>query len=492
MENLSVYEDIAKRTDGDIYVGVVGPVRCGKSTFITSFMNSVVLPNITNVYNKQRTIDELPQSADGKTIMTTEPKFVPNEAVNISLSDKINLKVRMIDCVGYMINGAIGGNEEEKPRLVKSPWSEKEIPFELAAEIGTQKVIQEHSTIALMMTTDGTITNLSRENYISAEEKVVSELKKYKKPFVILLNTTKPKDDETDKLKKELETKYNAPVLPIDAKNLNEEDITSIFDEVLTQFPLVSVVVTMPPWLQVLPFDNPLIQEIVNEVSSLTQNVNKIGDFTGGKLGFEKNDNFEPLVVKNIVMGEGKLIFNVTPKPSLFYKILSDECKVKINSDYELISYLKELTSAKTEFDKIKDAFENAKNNGYGVVYPKMEEMTLSEPEIIKQGGRSGVKLRASAPSFHIMKVDIETEINPIVGSEVQSEDLVKSMLKQFETNPNEIWNTNIFGKSLNSLVSEGINNKISAMPNDVQTKMRKTLSRVVNEGKGGIICILL
>jgi stage IV sporulation protein A len=492
MENLSVYEDIAKRTDGDIYVGVVGPVRCGKSTFITSFMNSVVLPNITNVYNKQRTIDELPQSADGKTIMTTEPKFVPSEAVSISLSDKINLSVRMIDCVGYMIDGAIGANEEEKPRLVKSPWSEKEIPFELAAEIGTQKVIEEHSTIALMMTTDGTITNLSRENYISAEEKVVSELKKYKKPFVILLNTTKPKDDETNKLKNELETKYNAPVLPIDAKNLSEEDITSIFDEVLTQFPLVSVVVTMPPWLQVLPFDDPLIQEIVNEVSTLTQNVTKIGDFTGDKLGFEKNDNFEPLVVKNVVMGEGKLIFNVMPKPTLFYKVLSNECKVKIDSDYELISYLKELTYAKTEFDKIKDAFENAKTNGYGVVYPKMEDMTLSEPEITKQSGKSGVKLRASAPSFHIMKVDIETEINPIVGSEVQSEDLVKSMLKQFETNPKAIWDTNIFGKSLNSLVSEGINNKISAMPNDVQTKMRKTLSRVVNEGKGGIICILL
>ena len=492
MKQFDVYEDIAERTNGDIYVGVVGPVRCGKSTFITKFMNLLVLPNITNKYSLERAKDELPQSGDGKTVMTTQPKFVPNEAVKISIKDKVELNVRMIDCVGYMVAGALGAEENDRPRLVKTPWSDKEMPFEEAAEVGTSKVIEDHSTIAILMTTDGSITDIERENYVSAEEKVATKLTKANKPFVIVVNTLSPKSDKTKALVNELEQKYNAPVLALDVDKLDEDDIDDIFEKMLTQFPLVSIKVKLPNWLQALPFDNALIQEIITEVSSMADGVKKIGDFKSDNVLFMDSDKFEPLVVQNIKMGEGKIIFEVVPKPHLFYSVLSEQCGTEIQDDFHLISYLKQLTHAKCEYDKLKVALAEVEETGYGVVYPNLDEMKLEEPQIVKQGNRSGIRLRASAPSLHIMKVDVETEINPIVGNEMQSEELVKDLLNEYESNPLGLWQTNMFGKSLHQLVKEGLTGKLNAMPVDVQRKMRKTLTRVINEGKGGVICILL
>lgn len=491
MERFQLYEDIKQRTGGDIYIGVVGPVRCGKSTFITRFMQNMVIPNIQNSNNKQRVIDELPQSADGKTIMTTQPKFVPNEAVHVTL-DNVDLNVRLIDCVGYMINGALGHEEGEKPRLVKTPWTKEEIPFEEAAEIGTKKVIEDHSTIGVLMTTDGTVTGIDRANYIEAEERVAKELKLTKKPFVIIVNSKDPNSAQTQKLTKALAEKYSASALALNVLEMNDQDIENIISKVLEEFPVKSVKVTMPDWLNALEFENPLIQEIIANVKDFTSNANKIGEIDKTINVFDNNDNFEPITVSSIKMGEGYVYFDIKPKQHLFYKVLSSECGCDILNDYQLISYIKELAHAKIEYDKLADALEQVKQTGYGVVSPKLEDMRLDDPQIVKQGSRFGVKLKASAPSLHIMAVDVETEINPLVGTQSQSEELVKYLNEEFENDPSSIWETNMFGKSLHSLVSEGINSKIVMMPQEAQRKMRKTLGRIVNEGKGGIICILL
>lgn len=492
MDSYAIYEDIAKRTNGDIYVGVVGPVRCGKSTFITNFVNKLVLPNIDDKYNKTRTIDEMPQSADGKTIMTTQPKFIPNKAVDILVKDSISLSVRLVDCVGYMINGAEGHTENNKPRLVKTPWSQSPIPFEEAAEIGTKKVITEHSTIVIAMTTDGSFTDIDRENYVEAEEKVVKELKNSGKPFVLVLNTIEPNSDKTFELKDKLSEKYKVPVLALDVANLTTDDIDNIFENVLQEFPLTSLRVKFPQWIQALPFEDEIVQAIVNEAKQLVNNVNKVGEVDVTKTIFNDSEMFEPLTVNEVKMGEGIAKLEVVAKPNLFYKVLSRQCGEDIKNDFELVSYIKQLAVAKVEYDKIKDALKQVEEDGYGVVSPKLEEMSLEEPEIVKQGSRYGVRLKASAPSLHLIKVDVQTEISPIVGTEQQSEDLVKYLLKEFESNPQGIWETNMFGKSLHNLVNEGLNNKLLQMPVEAQKKMRKTLSRIVNEGKGGIICILL
>lgn len=491
MENSNIYKEIATRSGGDIYLGVVGPVRTGKSTFITNFVNKLILPNITNTYAKQRTIDELPQSAQGKTIMTTEPKFVPNEAAAIDVDD-IKMKVRLIDCVGYSVKGASGYEEGEKPRYVKTPWSKEDMPFDKAAEIGTQKVIAEHSNVAVLVTTDGSFTEIDRTGYVNAEERVVAELKDNQKPFVIVLNTTKPNDDETKKLVDSLSQKYSSKVLALDVKEMQEDDIATVFNMLLEEFPVNKIQVKMPKWMEALPFNNALISEIVTEIKQGTEGLEKIGDFKLSKVLFENSENFEPLSQNIVELGNGNIVLNVTPKQDLFYKVLSDECGVKISSDYELIANLKDLSYAKKEYDKLKVALDEVNETGYGVVVPSMEEMTLEDPEIVKQGSKFGVRLKASAPSLHIMKVDINTEVSPIVGTEQQSEDLVKYLLSQFENNPQGIWNTEMFGKSLHELVNEGLSSKLCAMPKEAQKKMRKTLGRIVNEGKGGVICILL
>lgn len=487
----NIYKDIAKRSNGDIYLGVVGPVRTGKSTFITNFVNKLVLPNIVNKFERERSLDELPQSAKGKTIMTTQPKFIPANAVGININD-VQMKVRLVDCVGYMIDGAMGHIEENAPRFVKTPWSEEEMPFSTAAEIGTKKVITDHSTIAVMITTDGSFSEIPRESYVKAEEQVVEELKKANKPFAIILNTQNVESEETKKLVQSLSEKYKSRVLAIDCLNLNEDDVSIILEEVLNQFPIESIEVKMPKWMQALPFDDELISEVIKEIKDLVNVDDKIGDFKLNGILFENSENFEPLTDAKVKLDEGTININLEPKPELFYKVLSKQCGTEIYSDFELISYIKELTFAKTEFDKVKDALEMVNETGYGVVYPKQEDIVLEDPVLTKQGGKYGVKIKAKAPSLHIMRVDVDTEVSPIVGSENQSEDLIKFLKEEQENNPDGIWQTNLFGKSLQSLINDGVNSKIVAMPNDAQKKMRKTLTRIVNEGKGGIICILL
>lgn len=492
MDSYKIYEDIARRTDKEIYLGVVGPVRCGKSTFITNFVNKMVVPNIKNEYDKSRTLDELPQSAEGKTIMTTQPRFVPKDAVKISIDDKIDLKIRLVDCVGYTVTGAEGLTENNKPRLIKTPWSDRALPFEEAAQIGTKKVIEEHSTIAVVMTTDGSFGDIPRQNYIEAERQTILDLKNTGKPFIVVVNSS----DKSSKLAldtaKEIEENYNVSALSVNALKIEEDDISKIFSSILKQFPLTSLRVKMPLWLEALPFEDELIQEIIAEIKTSIENAEKIGDIDEDRTFFASSENFKEVKLSNIDMAEGIVYIKIEPKENLFYKVLSRECKTDITSDFELISFVKNLATAKREYDKLKDALKQVESDGYGVVMPTMEEMTLEEPEIVKQGSRYGVKLKASAPSLHIMKVDVETEICPVVGSVQQSEDIVKYLLKEFESDPKGLWETNMFGKSLHSLVNEGLNKKIVHMPEEAQKKMRKTLSRIVNEGKGGIICILL
>lgn len=491
MEKYEIYDDIKERTNGDIYIGVVGPVRVGKSTFITQFMQKLVLPNITEKNSKERTIDELPQSADGKTIMTTQPHFVPNEAVKIKVANA-EMSVRMIDCVGYLISGAMGHVEGEKPRLVKTPWTENEIPFEEAASLGTDKVIKEHSTIGIMVTTDGSVTDIARSNYIEAEEKVVSELKAVGKPFVIVLNSAHPQANETKKLASSLEERYDVPVIALNALDLKEGDVDKVFENLLMEFPVKSIRISMPSWLKALSFDNPIISEIAGEMRTLGSKINRLSDADKNQIAFAESDNFDAITYSNIEAGEGVVKFNVIPKEGLFYKVLSNECGIEINSDYELMCNIKDLARAKIEYDKLKDALDQVKETGYGVVEPSSTDFELGQPEIIKQGSRYGVKIKATAPSLHIMRVDVETEVTPLVGSEDQSEDLAKNIVDQFESDPETIWQTNILGRSLSELVEDNINSKLVMMPVEAQRKMRKTLTRIVNEGKGGVICILL
>ena len=491
MEKFQIYDDIKERTNGDIYIGVVGPVRVGKSTFITQFMQKLVLPNISEKNSKERTIDELPQSADGKTIMTTQPHFVPNEAVKIKVANA-EMSVRMIDCVGYLISGAMGHIEGEKPRLVKTPWTDEEIPFEDAATLGTDKVIKEHSTIGIMVTTDGTVTDIARSNYIEAEEKVVKELKAVGKPFVIVLNSAHPQNNETKKLATSLQEKYDAPVIPLNALDLKENDVDKIFENLLMEFPVKSIRISMPDWLRALDFNSAIISEISNEMRNLGSKINKLSDADKNQIAFAESDCFDPITYSNIEAGQGVIKFNVIPKEGLFYRVLSEECGIEIKSDYELISNIKELSIAKIEYDKLKNALEQVSQTGYGVVEPKPTDFELGEPEIIKQGSRYGVKIKATAPSLHIMRVDVETEVTPLVGTEDQSQDLAKNLVDQFESDPQSIWQTNILGRSLSELVEDNINSKLVMMPIEAQRKMRKTLGRIINEGKGGVICILL
>ena len=491
MENYDIYEEISQRTGGDIYVGVVGPVRTGKSMFITKFMENLVIPNIVNKFSKERAVDELPQSAEGKTIMTTQPKFVPNEAVSINLNN-VEMKVRLIDCVGYMINGALGHEENDKPRLVKTPWDTKEMPFEEAAEIGTKKVIEDHSTIGILLTTDGSISDISRNSYLEAEARVASELINHGKPFVTIVNSTHPESAETIKLANTLAEKYNCSAIALNVKELSINDIENIFAKILLEFPIKSIKAKMPDWLQALSYDNEIIKGVIDEIKKFSTDLTKVGQVDRTAIAFSENNDFEPISVDSIKMGEGTVYFNIQPKQGLFYKVLSNACGYCIKDDYELVTYLRDLAYAKKEYDKIASALEQVKQTGYGIVEPRIDEIELDEPQIVKQGGRFGVKLKANAPSLHIMAVDVETEVNPLVGTQSQSEELVSYLNEQCEKDPNAIWQTNMFGKSLQSLVSDGIHSKVFQMPVEAQRKMRKTLGRIVNEGKGGIICILL
>ena len=492
MEKYDVYKDISTRTGGDIYIGVVGPVRTGKSTFITKFMEKMVIPNINNKLQKQIATDEMPQSADGKTIMTTQPKFIPANGVKVQFKNKATANVRLVDCVGYFVDGAVGHEEDNKPRLVKTPWSDKDIPFENAAEIGTKKVIEEYSTIGVVVTTDGTIGDISRESYIPAENRVIKELKSLKKPFVVLLNSKNPTSETAQRIASELEEKHDVSVICVNVESLNADDISVIMEKVLLEFPMCSFDVKLPKWMQALPADNVVIAEIVSELKEASLGVSKMRDFAVLNEVFSNHDKFEPIKLEELCLGEGVSEFEIKAKDGLYYSVLSDECGETIANDYELINYIKSFAAEKRKFVKIKDALSDAEQNGYGVVLPTIDEMDLEEPVLVKQGGRYGVKLKASAPSLHILKVDVETEVAPTVGTEKQGEDLVNYIMNKFEDNPAGIWETNMFGKSLHDLVNEGLAGKLNAMPKEAQGKMRKTLTRIVNESKGGIICILL
>lgn len=492
MDKFDIYKDISRRTNGDIYVGVVGPVRTGKSTFIKRFMEEVVIDNIDDRNVKARAVDELPQSADGKLIMTSQPKFVPGEAVSVTFNENIRARIRMIDCVGYLVEGALGSEEDGKDRLVRTPWSDEEMPFEKAAERGTEKVISEHSTVAVLVTTDGTVTDFDRANYVDAEQRVVNELKEIGKPFIILLNTAYPDREETVNLVNALKARYDAPVIAKDALKLTAEDAGQVMEELLKQFPIKLIDVKTPRWLQALSDDSGILKELSKRAADSLKEVAKMRDYD--KLGamFENAEYFAPEAQISFDMGEGRITVQAEVKPEVYFKVLSEECGRNIADDFDLFSYIKKLRYAEKEYEKLHVALEQVKETGYGVVQPTLSEMLLEEPEMVKQGGQYGIKLRASAPSLHIMRVDVETEVNPIVGTEQQGQELVKSMLSEFESDKNGIWETNIFGRSLNSLVNEGLNNKLQAMPEEARNKMRKTLGKIVNEGHGGVICILL
>lgn len=492
MNEYTIYNDIAKRTQGDIYIGVVGPVRTGKSTFIKKFMDLLVLPNIENEHIRERAVDELPQSAAGRTIMTTEPKFIPNEAVKISVQDNASFNVRMIDCVGYCVNGAQGHTEDGQPRMVTTPWFEEDIPFDKAAEIGTEKVIREHSTIGLVVTTDGSICDIPRYEYVAAEERVVSELKSIDKPFIILLNSSQPESDGAKKMQDELKEKYGVPVFLFSCAEMEIADINEIMRSILFEFPVKEIGINLPGWIDALPSEHYLKESIYKSIRNATEHINKISHIDAMIPQIEENEYLAAARVSEISLGNGTAIINTEANEGLFYSVLGETTGLPITNDEELVSMLCSLSQAKKEYDKISYALMQVRQTGYGIVSPSIEELSLKEPEIIRQGGRYGVRLQASAPSIHMIRADIETEVNPIVGSEKQSEELVHYLLSEFESDPVKIWESNIFGKSLHELVNEGLQTKLSKMPEDARGKLQETLQRIINEGSGGLICIIL
>ncbi len=488
----TIYRDIAKRTDGDIYIGVVGPVRTGKSSFIKRFMETVVIPNMEPDFRRDRAVDELPQSAAGKTIMTTEPKFIPEDAVSIEVDGQVNMKVRMIDCVGYIVPSSLGYVENDNPRMVMTPWFQDEIPFNMAAEIGTRKVITEHSTIGLVVTTDGSISDIPREEYAEAEERVITELQEIEKPFTVLLNCMEPHSSAARALASELQEKYGVPVLPVNCLDLSEEEIRTILSQVLHEFPIKEIQVDLPRWIVALEKEHWLKRSIFEAICNACKPMQRLSQLKEQLSEIEECEQIKSARIEGIDMGCGSVKISVQVEPQLFYQILAETTGVKISGEEELIPCMLELAKIRRQYDKIKGALDEVQATGYGIVMPSLEELHLEEPEIVKQGGRFGVRLRASAPSIHMMKADITTEVSPIVGSEKQSEELVRYLLQEFEEDPVKIWESNIFGKSLHELVNEGLHNKLYRMPSDARIRLQETIERIINEGCSGLICIIL
>ncbi len=484
----NIYQDISERTNGDIYIGVVGPVRSGKSTFVTSFMTKLILPNIADPNDRERATDELPQSADGKTIMTTQPKFVPNTAVRLSLSDKATANVRLIDCVGYLVDGAEGHLEGDKMRLVNTPWSTEPIPFEKAAEIGTQKVATEHSTVAVVVTTDGSIGEIPRQSYISAEERVVRELKTAGKPFVVVLNCTDVNNEHVQELAAALQEKYGVAVLPLNVRSADVTELESVLQSILKEFTVRRIAIDLPLWMRALEKDNKFITEIIERIKSRCNEVCKMKDAEKLIGAFDECNFSETVEVKDLNMGSGVVTYAFSPKSDLFFRVLSDEAQMEIKDEFSLMSFVTSAAYAKKRFESMKDALDEADANGYGIVYPKTDDMSLNEPEIVKQGNVYGVRLKATSPSYHIIRVDVNTEVSPMVGTEQQSQYL----LAEYKQNPDAIWNTNMFGKTMAGIAKEGLEGKCSAMPVEVKQKLAKTVKRIVNENRGGLFCLIL
>ena len=492
MQAYDLYRDISERTQGDVYIGIVGPVRTGKSTFITKFMEKLVIPGIENAHIRARAQDELPQSGSGRTIMTTQPAFVPNDAVEVTLPSENRVRLRLIDSVGYLVDGALGTQEGEALRMVRTPWVDGEIPFERAAEIGTQKVIGEHSTIGLVITTDGSVTDLPRSSYVPAKARVIEELKALQKPFAVILNTENPANAKAQALRRTLENDYGVPVVALNVAQIEEEDIRNVLEKVLGQFPVVSMSIQTPEWLGALDSDHWLIDSLMSSlVDAAPQNL-RIEDVHRFAQSVGENPYLDSVTEKTVEHGSGTAYLQMNLREGLFNQILAEQCGTEIKSDAHLLSLLRELVAAKREYDHVAQALQAVRETGYGLVPPLLEEMTLQEPEIMKQGGRFGVRLRASAPSLHMIRVDIQTEVSPVVGTEQQSEEMIRYMMEGFEQDPQKLWGSNLFGKPLSDLVREGLSNKLMHMPADTQLKVQQTLEKIINEGTGGMVCILL
>ena len=487
-----IYSSIAERTGGDIYIGVVGPVRTGKSTFIKRFMESLVLPNIKSEFVRERALDELPQSAAGKTIMTTEPKFIPEEAVEVSLGDGATFNVRLIDCVGYIVPSAVGYIENEQPRMVMTSWFDEEIPFNMAAEIGTQKVITDHSTIGLVVTTDGSISDIPRSEYEECEERVINELKAIGKPFIVVLNTTSPASPEAKALAAELSDRYDAKVIPVNCLDLEEGDIREMIREILYSFPVREINIRTARWINSLEKGHWLRSEILGCIREAAKDVRLVREAAEAAEAMADCPHIVSAAATAIDLGKGSVTITAELDSSLFYKILGEATGIELSSESDLMPLLMELNDIRRKYERIAPALEEVEATGYGIVMPELEELSLEEPKIIKQGGKYGVKLKASAPSIHLMKANINTTVSPIVGTERQSEELVMYLLDGFDDDPKKIWESNIFGKSLHELVNEGLHNKLYKMPVDARMKLQETLERVINDGCSGLICFIL
>ena len=492
MESNKLYETIAQRTQGDIYIGVVGPVRTGKSTFIKRFMETMVLPRIENGYMRDRARDELPQSGSGRVIMTAEPKFVPEDAVVLAMDDGGTFSVRLVDCVGYMVPGALGQYDGDEQRMVMTPWFDHEIPMVEAAEYGTKKVINDHSTIGIVITTDGTVTDIPREDYLEAEERVITELKSLGKPFVVLLNSAQPYSERAQTIQADIAERYQVTCLAVNCLTLNEDAVTEIIRGVLHEFPLKQVNLFLPPWVDVLPFDHPIKSALYSVIREETAGMQRLRDVESAITAMGERDGISSAMLNRMDMGSGMVTATLDLPRSLFYTTVSEQCGLEIRDDGDLIEQLTRMAAMKRSYEKVESALAQVESTGYGIVMPDTSEMVLEEPEIVKQGGRYGVRLRASAPSIHMMRADIKTEVSPIMGTEKQSEEMVDYLLQQFEGDTGKIWDSNIFGRSFYELVGEDLQGKLKRMPDDAREKLRETLQRIINEGSGGLICIIL
>lgn len=488
----SIYQDMAARTGGSIYIGVVGPVRTGKSTFIKRFMETQVLPHIDNAYRRDRAQDELPQSGSGRTIMTAEPKFVPEEAVCIRLEDDVTFSVRLIDCVGYMVPGAMGQFEDLSPRMVMTPWYDHEIPMTEAAEIGTRKVITDHSTVGIVITTDGTITDIPREDYLEAEERVIRELQEIGKPFLVLLNSADPRGSRAASIAAEIGEKFGVSCLPVNCLALEEQELRSLLQGLLYEFPLQELDVFLPPWVDALPGEHPIKSDLYQRIAAGTAGLHCIRQLAPYLASLQNTENVESAGVDAMDLGQGVAQASIRLPRGLFYTTLSQRSGLSVSDDGDLMELLTELAEVRKAYDKVAPALIAARETGYGIVLPTVDELELEDPEIVRQGGRYGIRMRASAPSIHMIRADVSTTVSPIVGNEKQSEEMVNYLLRQFEGDTGKIWESNIFGRSFNEIAGEDLQAKLKRMPPDAQAKLREALERIINEGGGGLICIIL